>query len=94
MATVVLLLRALAKMQCNGIVQTEKLVGMRATVYVSVPANRSGRGKITLNAQGKFMELDAVTDGEKLVTDEMVEITAVENECTVVKRCVTEVTDV
>ncbi len=94
MATVVFLLRALAKMQCNGIVQTEKLVGMRATVYVSVPANRSGRGKITLNAQGKFMELDAVTDGEKLVTDEMVEITAVENECTVVKRCVTEVTDV
>ena len=75
MATVVFLLRALAKMQCNGIVQTEKLVGMRATVYVSVPANRSGRGKITLNAQGKFMELDAVTDGDEIPTAAEIKVT-------------------
>ncbi len=89
MALVVVLLRALAKMQCNGMLQTEKLVGMRATVYVTVPASRGGRGKITLNAQGKFLELDAVTEGEKLSTDETVEIVSVENECTVVKRAET-----
>ena len=86
MAVVVVLLRAMYKLQCNGAVQTEKLVGQRATVYVSIPAERSGRGKITLNAQGRFMELDAMTDGEKLVTDEAVEIIATENECAVVKR--------
>ena len=79
-------LRGIAKMQCNGVLQTEKLVGQRATVYVSVPAGRSGRGKITLEAQGKFTELDAVTDGEKISVDEVVEIVATENECTVVKK--------
>ena len=84
---VVLLMRAMMKLQSNGILQTENLIGKRATVYVSIPAARRGREKITLDAQGKFMELDAITeDGEKLLCDEAVEIVATEGECTVVKR--------
>lgn len=79
-------LKGIAKMQCNGVLQTEKLVGQRATVYVSIPQKRSGRGKITLEAQGKFTELDAVTDGDRIAVDEVVEIVATQNECTVVKR--------
>ncbi|MCH5148828.1 MAG: NfeD family protein [Clostridiales bacterium] len=79
-------LRGIAKMQCNGALQTEKLVGQRATVYVSIPQKRSGRGKITLEAQGKFTELDAVTDGDRIAVDEVVEIIATQNECTVVKK--------
>ena len=87
MAVVVLAIRGMMKLQCNGALQSEKLVGMKATVYVAIPSARSGRGKITLNAQGKFMELDAVTDcEEKLAVDETVEIFSTENDCTVVKR--------
>ena len=86
MAVVVLLMRLILKLQCNGILQSEKLVGMTATVYVSIPASRSGRGKITLTAQGKFSEFDAVTDSSsRLSVDEIVEIIAVENDCAVVK---------
>lgn len=87
MAVVVFTIRAMLKLQCNGAVQLEKLIGQRATVYVSVPSARSGRGKITLNAQGRFMELDAVTEeAERIAVDETVEIVSTENECTVVKR--------
>ena len=87
MAVVVLAIRGMMKLQCNGALQSEKLVGMKATVYVAIPSARSGRGKITLNAQGKLMELDAVTDcEEKLAVDETVEIISTENDCTVVKR--------
>ena len=86
-AVVILLMRSILKLQCNGTVQPEKLVGHQATVYVTVPHSRTGRGKITLTAQGRFMELDAVTDSEeKLNVDEVVEIIATENECTVVAR--------
>ena len=85
MAVVVLLMRAMLKLQSNGAFQPEKLVGKSATVYVSIPAERSGRGKITLTAQGKFMELDAMTDGARLTVDEAVEIISNENECMVVK---------
>lgn len=85
-AVVVLLLRFMHKMQSSGTFQPDKLVGKRATVYVSIPEKRSGRGKITLNAQGKFMELDAMTDGERLAVDDAVEIIATENECMLVAR--------
>lgn len=86
MTVVVVLMHFILKLQCNGILQSEKLVGLEATVYVSIPAARSGRGKITLTAQGKFSEFDAVTDNEsKLSVDEIVEIVAVENDCAVVK---------
>ena len=85
-ALVVLLMRFIYKMQSSGTFQPEKLVGRRATVYVSVPEKRSGRGRITLNAQGKFMELDAMTDGERLSVDDPVEIVATENECMLVAR--------
>lgn len=89
-AVVILLMRAMLKLQSNGIVQPEKLVGEHATVYVAIPAARGGRGKITLNAQGRFMEVDAVTDeAEKLTFNEAVEIVATENECVVVKRAAT-----
>ncbi len=87
MAVVVVLLRAIVKLQCNGLFEIDKIIGHQATVYVSIPPARSGRGKITLNAQGRFVELDAVTDCEtKLAVDEVVEIVSTENECTVVRR--------
>ncbi len=87
MAVMVFLLRAITKLQCNGAFDIEKVIGQQATVYVSIPPARSGRGKITMNAQGRFMELDAVTDSEsKLNVDETVEIVSAENECTVVRR--------
>lgn len=85
-ALVVLLMRFIYKMQSSGTFQPDKLVGRRATVYVSVPEKRSGRGKITMNAQGKFVELDAITDGERLSVDDAVKIVATENECMVVEK--------
>ena len=95
MSVVVLLLRAIVKLQCNGAFEIEKTVGLTATVYVSIPPSRSGRGKITMNAQGKFTEIDAVTEEDtKLAVDEVVEIVSAEGECVVVKRMrVAEITE-
>jgi hypothetical protein len=87
MAAVVFLIKALLKLQCNGALETDKLVGKSATVYVTIPKKREGRGKITLVAQGKYVELDAVTDEEQnLKVDECVEIVATDYECTVVRK--------
>ena len=88
MTVVVFVLNALRKLQCNGAILYDKLIGQTATVYVSIPPSRSGTGKITLNAQGKYIEIDALTDSEeKLAVQEKVEIIATENECAVVRRC-------
>lgn len=78
-------MRGIAKLQCSGNLVKDKLVGMSATVYVSVPPSREGRGKITLTAQGKFMELDAMTDEkEKLSTDTQVKILSFDDDFVVV----------
>ena len=61
-------------------------LGCTATVYVSVPQNRSGRGKVTLTAQGRYMELDAVTDGDRLPVDTAVEICEYNEDFVVVKK--------
>ena len=61
---------------CNvpAILSKKQLVGATATVYVSIPGQRSGRGKITCTAQGQYMEIDAMTDGERIPVDSLVEI--------------------
>lgn len=79
-------MRGIAKLQNSGNIVKSKLVGATATVYVSIPENRSGRGKITLTAQGRYMELDAVTDGERIPVDSSVEITEYSEEFAVVTK--------
>lgn len=79
-------MRGIAKLQNSGNIVKSKLVGATATVYVSIPENRSGRGKITLTAQGRYMELDAVTDGERIPVDSSVEITEYSEDFAVVTK--------
>lgn len=80
-------MKGIMKLQCSGNVVKEKLVGASATVYTSIPPARSGRGKITLTVQGKFSELDAVTDDEnRIATDDVVEIVSYEDDFAVVKK--------
>lgn len=79
-------IRGILKLQCNGTFNAENLVGKTANVYVSIPPERSGRGKITLEVQGRFIEYDAITDcGERIACERIVEIVSVEGDCAVVK---------
>lgn len=74
-------------MQDNGTLVMEKIVGKTATVYVSIPPKRSGRGKVTMTAQGRFTEFDAVSDEEERIpVDETVEVVEVVGDCLIVKR--------
>lgn len=80
-------MKGIEKLQCSGNLVQEKLIGQSATVYVSVPPARSGRGKITLTAQGRFSEFDAMTDEDtRLAVDEQVEILAMDGDCAIVKK--------
>ena len=83
-------MRGIARLQCSGNLVKKRLVGMTATVYVSIPGQRTGRGKITFTAQGQYMEIDAVTDGERIPVDSMVEITEYSDDFAVVTKKQTE----
>lgn len=80
-------MKAMYKLQTSGNLAKENVIGKTATVYVSIQPSRTGRGKVTLTAQGQYMELDAITDEkEKLSVDEKVVIEEFSNGTAVVKR--------
>jgi len=52
----------------SGNVNLEDAVGNIGEVYVPIPANQSGIGKVHVTFNGVFREIDAVTPGEALPT--------------------------
>ena len=81
------LIRLVLKLQEDGTLNYASAIGQTATVYVSIPASRTGRGKITLVLQGRYTELDAVTDEtERIPLDCAVEITEQAGDAFVVRK--------
>jgi hypothetical protein len=50
------------KLQSAGNIDLRNCLGKNATVYIPIPPNRAGKGKVNLTVQGRFTEADAVTD--------------------------------
>ncbi len=62
------------KLQKSGNFQIQECVGMTCSVYLRIPAHRSGSGKVQISYHGSVLELDALTDGELLPTGSKVKI--------------------
>ncbi len=66
----------LLKLQQNGTKSTAELVGMTGSVYLSIPANRSGTGKVVVNCGDDTREVKAVAE-EALATGTPVKVVSV-----------------
>jgi hypothetical protein len=73
-------MRGLARLQASGTVDVRNALGASATVYLRIPGSRAGRGKVTVDVQGRSMEYAAVTDGDTLETGTLVTVESVEGE--------------
>jgi len=77
--------RAIMRMRQSGNLDTANSVGKIAEVYLTIPANRAGAGKVNVLVQERFAEIAAVTDlDEAIPTGARVKITGVDNVGTVV----------
>lgn len=75
-----LLYRALNKLQSNGVLNLENAIGKDAEVYLTIPANNGGVGKVTLTVQDRFVELEARTNKDTpIATGSMVKVVSVVN---------------
>ena len=70
----ILLLLAMSKLRHQGNINLENAVAEDGRVTLTVPASRSGVGKVSLSIQGRFKELHAVTDGETLAKNSAVTV--------------------
>lgn len=64
MLGVAALMRGLLRLQDDGSVHIEGALGAPATVYLGIPGERAGAGKVQLALQGRIVEYQAVSETE------------------------------
>lgn len=62
MLLLALLMRGVMKLRSDGTINNSNAMGKSGKVYLTVPAERAGRGKVNVLLQGAYVERDAVTD--------------------------------
>jgi hypothetical protein len=68
---------SLTKLKSQGTPRVQRAVGKHGTVYITIPAEESGTGKIQLNLQNRTMEYLALTAGHALSPGAKVVVTDV-----------------
>lgn len=75
MTVIALLFFGVSKLQGSGNISYRNAVGSPAEVYIPIPANQSGVGKVMVTVQERLIEVDAITsEPELLRTGERVTI--------------------
>lgn len=64
-----------SQLEQSGTLNLYHALDQTGEVYIPVPPNKSGRGRITLLIDGRSREMDAVTEGEMLKTGQQVRVT-------------------
>lgn len=60
--------KQLYKLQSDGTVKMEDAIGSTGTVYLTIPGQHQGAGKVTVKVAERTMEYRAMTSGESLKT--------------------------
>ncbi len=82
-AAVIFLFKWMSGMQQSGTIDMNEAVGSKGSVYLTVPAHRSGEGKVQITVRGAIREYDALTDGERLMNETPIRVVQVLNGHTV-----------
>ncbi len=76
-------------LQENGTFSVKTAIARTGNVYIPIPPERQGSGKITLNLEDRFLELEAMTDEkEKIPTGKSVQVVSVTDKNVLIVRSV------
>lgn len=76
-ACFVLIYRNMMKLQSNGAYRLNDCLGSVVDVYLRIPAERSGSGKVQVSFGGSVQELSAQTDGDAIPSGAKVRVISV-----------------
>jgi hypothetical protein len=72
------LMRQVMRLDSDGSLRVEDAIGLPATVYLTIPPNQTGPGKVLLALQGRTLEISAVTtSGEPIPNGDPVVVVSV-----------------
>lgn len=72
-------IQQILKLSEDNTFKLEDTIGKVAEIYLPIPANRSGIGKVLITYNGSTRELDAMTEGKRIETKALVRIIKTEN---------------
>lgn len=75
-----LVIRQVQKLAEDNSFNIKETVGKTAEVYLTIPENKSGKGKILINVKGSTRELEAMTEKEKINSGSMVRVVRIDND--------------
>lgn len=62
MVLLAVLMRSVMKLRSDGNIDNRNALGVSGKVYLTIPAARTGEGKVNILVQGAYVEREAVTD--------------------------------
>jgi hypothetical protein len=71
------LMKSLYRLKADGTVRLSHAVGRTGTVYLRVPGQKTGPGKVTLSLQNRTVEVEAFTAANELPTGTPIRVVAV-----------------
>ena len=81
------LIRQILKLSEDNSFKLTDTIGKNAEVYLTIPENKSGKGKIQISVKGSVHELEAMTASlEKISSNSMVKVVDIENQILIVEK--------
>lgn len=63
----------------NGTMSLANAMHCIGEVYITIPANGSGSGKVNITLQGALREIEAITEGDEIKTGELIKVVGIVN---------------
>lgn len=79
------IIRQLQKLSEDNSFQLAEAIDKTAEVYLSIPGEGKGKGKVMLSVRGSFKELEAITHKEALQTGTVVRVTGIQDNILIVE---------
>ncbi|KXK42107.1 MAG: hypothetical protein UZ11_BCD004001525 [Bacteroidetes bacterium OLB11] len=74
-----LVIRQVQKLAEDNTFKIANTLNKSAEVYLTIPENKLGKGKIMVSVNGSLHELDAMTENEKIQSGSTVKVVKIEN---------------
>jgi hypothetical protein len=74
-----ILMKQIQKLAENNSFNITNTLNKTAEVYLTIPENKKGKGKIMISVNGAFHELEAMTEKDKIQSGSVVKVVKIEN---------------
>jgi hypothetical protein len=71
------IMRSITGLAENNSIASAEALGLTASVYLTIPGQKSGKGKVQISIRQSTREMDAMTEGETIPTGSQVRVTEV-----------------